>query len=136
MRLNSFYPVLLTDAVAESSAFFTEHMGFRETFKSDWYVSLIHSGNDAYELAIISHDHDTIPEAHRQPTSTLLLNFEVPSVESEYERLRAAGVEMLQPIEDLPVGQRHFICRGPGGVMVDVIEVIPPDPEYAGRYVS
>jgi catechol 2,3-dioxygenase-like lactoylglutathione lyase family enzyme len=136
MRLNGFYPVLLTDEVAKTSGFFTEHMGFKETFRSEWYVSLIHGGNEAYELAIISYDHDTIPERYRQPTSTLLLNFEVPSVEDEYGRLRAAGVEILQPIEDLPVGQRHFICRGPGGVMVDVIEVIPPDPEYAGQYVS
>jgi catechol 2,3-dioxygenase-like lactoylglutathione lyase family enzyme len=136
MRLDSFYPVLLTDDVARSSSFFTEHMGFRETFTSDWYVSLVHGGNDAYELALISHDHDTIPEGSRRPTSALLLNFEVPSVESEHERLRAAGVEILQPIEDLPAGQRHFICRGPGGVMVDVIEVVPPDPEYADRYVS
>ncbi len=110
MALDSFYPGLLTDGVASSSKFFTEHMGFKETFKSDWYVSLIHSENDAYELAIISHDHDTIPGGFRQPTSTLLLNFEVPSVESEYERLRAAGVEILQPIENLPAGQRHFIC--------------------------
>jgi catechol 2,3-dioxygenase-like lactoylglutathione lyase family enzyme len=136
VRLNSLYPVLLTDEVEESSRFFTQYMGFKVTFKSDWYVSLIHSGNDAYELAIISYNHDTIPAGFRQPTSTLLLNFEVPSVESEYERLRAAGVEILQPIEDLPAGQRHFICRGPGSVMVDVIEVVPPDPEYASQYVS
>ena len=66
----------------------------------------------------------------------MLLNFEVPSVESEYERLRAAGVEILQPIQNLPAGQRHFIFRGPGRVIVDVIEVIPPDPECANQYVS
>ncbi len=65
----------------------------------------------------------------------MLLNFEVPSVEEEYERLRA-GVVILQPIKKLPFGQRHFICRGPGSVMVDAIEVIPPDPKYAGLYVS
>ena len=135
MRLNSFYLVLLTNEVAKSSSIFTEHMGFKATSQSEWYVSLIHSGNDAYELAIISYDHDTIPEGYRRPTSTLLLNFEVTSVEEEYERLRA-GVEIVQPIEKLPVGQRHFICRGPGSVMVDAIEVIPPDPEYAGQYVS
>ena len=90
MRLDSFYPVLLTDDVAEASSFFTKHMGFKETFRSEWYVSLIHGGNDAYELAIISHDHETIPEGYRRPTTALLLNFEVPSVEGEYERLRAS----------------------------------------------
>ena len=134
MRLDSLYPVLLTDDVARSSSFFTEHMSFKETFESDWYVSLVHGGNDAYELTIIPHDHDTIPEGFRRTTSALLLNFEVPSVESEYERLRAAGVVILQPIENLPAGQRHLICRAPGGVMVDVIEVVPPATVAAGIY--
>src|SRR3712207_3955312 len=81
-------------------------------------------------------DHETIPEGFRRSTSALLLNFEVPSVESEYERLRVAGVEILQPLEDLPAGQRHFICRAPGGVMVDVIQEIPPSPEFAEQYLS
>jgi uncharacterized glyoxalase superfamily protein PhnB len=124
------------DSRESRTSFFTEPMGFNETFKSDWYVSLIHSENNAYELAIISQDHDTIPGGFRQPTSALLLNFEVPSVESEYEQLRAAGVEILQPIENLPAGQRHFICQGPGRIMVGVIEVAPPAPEYADQFVS
>jgi catechol 2,3-dioxygenase-like lactoylglutathione lyase family enzyme len=130
------YPVLLTDDVAGCSGFFVEHMGFMTRFRSDWYVSLVHGGNEACELAIISHDHETISGGFRRPTGALLLNFEVPSVQSEYDRLTAEGVEVLQPMQDLPAGQRHFICRAPGGVMVDVIEVVPPSEEYAGNYVS
>ena len=136
MQLESFYPVLLVEDVAASARFYTEHMGFAPAFESDWYVSLRHSENPAYELAIISRDHETIPEGFRRSTSSLLLNFEVPNVESEYERLRATGVEILQPLEDLPAGQRHFICRAPGGVMVDVIQEIPPSPEFAEQYLS
>jgi catechol 2,3-dioxygenase-like lactoylglutathione lyase family enzyme len=136
VKLDSLYPVLLTDDVSGCSAFFVEHLGFRERFESDPYVSLVHGENEAYELAVIAHDHETIPEGFRRPTSTLLLNFEVPSVQREYDRLRAEGVEVLQPLEELPAGQRHFICRAPGGVMVDVIEVIPPSEDYADNYVS
>jgi catechol 2,3-dioxygenase-like lactoylglutathione lyase family enzyme len=136
MPLESFYPVLLVEDVTASARFYTEHMGFGKVFESDWYVSLKHREDPAYELAIISNDHETIPEGFRRPTSALLLNFEVPSVESEYERLRAAGVKILQPLEDLPAGQRHFICQAPGGVMVDVIQEIPPSPEFAEQYLS
>jgi hypothetical protein len=50
--------------------------------------------------------------------------------------VEAAGVKILQPLEDLPAGQRHFICQAPGGVMVDVIEEIPPSPEFAEQYLS
>ena len=136
MPLESFYPVLLTADVTASARFYTEHMGFAKVFESDWYVSLKHSENPAYELAIISADHETIPEGFRRSTSALLLNFEVTSVQSEYERLLAAGMKILQPLEDLPAGQRHFICRAPGGVMVDVIEEIEPSPEFAEHYLS
>ena len=136
MSLESFYPVLLSEDVTASARFYTEHMGFAKVFESDWYMSLKHRENPAYELAIISAYHETIPEGYRRSTSALLLNFEVPSVESEYERLRAAGVKILQPLEDLPAGQRHFICRAPGGIMVDVIQEIEPSPEFAERYLS
>ena len=108
-------------------------MGFKERFDSEWYVSLIYGGNDAYELAIISYDHDTIPEQYRRSTSALLLKFEVPGVEAEYGR---RGWRFCSRSRVCPSGSDTSICRGPGGVMVDVIEVIPPDPEHAGQYVS
>ena len=136
MKPDSMCPVLLTDDVAGCAGFFVEHFGFVERFRSEWYVSPVHSGNEAYELAVLSRDHQTIPKGSRNATSGLLFDFEVPRVHEEYERLRAEGVELLQPLEDLPAGQRHFICHGPAGVMVDVIQVIPPTQEYADNYVS
>lgn len=57
----------------------------------------------------------------------------MPGVEGEYGRLRAAGVEIFRPLEELPTGQRHFICRAPGGVMAGVIQVIQPSPEFTER---
>ena len=91
MKLDSMYPVLLTDDVAGCSGLFVEHMGFEERLRSDWYVSLVHGGNGAYELAIISHGHETIPGDFRRPAGALLLNFEVPDVHSEHDRLTAEG---------------------------------------------
>ncbi len=75
MPLQSFYPVLLAEDVAASARFYTEHMGFREVFQSDWYVSPKHSENSAYELAVLQYTHETIPEGFRQRCSGLLLNF-------------------------------------------------------------
>src|SRR3712207_1919746 len=87
MPLESFYPVLLAEDVAASARFYTENMGFAPSFESDWYVSLRHRENPAYELAIISRDHETIPEGFRRSTSALLLNFEVTNVRSEERRV-------------------------------------------------
>lgn len=135
MPLQSFYPVVMAEDVAASARFSTEHMGFREVFRSDWYVSLAHRENPAYELAILQRAHQTIPEGFREPSSGLLLNFEVSDARAEYERLRAAGLRVILPLRDEAFGQRHFTGVDPGGVMVDVIEEIPPSPEFAAHYV-
>lgn len=136
MHLKCFYPVLLTDDVATAAAFYVAHFGFAPTFTSDWYVSLRHTGNPACELAILRHDHETIPPPGRGVISRLILNFEVEDATAEYQRLQRAGVAVIQPLRDEPFGQRHFICAGPDGVLIDVIEEIPPAPEFAAQFVE
>jgi hypothetical protein len=42
--------------------------------------------------------------------------------------------KILHPLRDEPWGQRHFIGVDPQGVMVDVIELIPPSPEFLAQY--
>src|SRR5918992_1560993 len=127
MPLQSFYPVLMAEDVEASVRFYTEHMGFEKTFESDWYVSLKHRENPAYELAVLQRTHQTIPEGFRERSSSgLLLNFEVSDAAAEYERLKEAGLRIVLPLRDESFGQRHFIGVGPGGIMLDVIEEIPP----------
>jgi len=134
MRLNSFYPVLLTDDVAASAAFFLEHLGFRETFRNEWYVSLVHGDREEYELAFVQRTHESVPAGYRA-ASNVLLNVEVEDAAREYERLRPA-LDVVVPLRDEAWGQRHFIGALPGGVLLDVIEVIEPSAEYAAQYVG
>ena len=78
MEISSFYPVILTDQVAATAAFYTEHFGFEKVFEMDWYVSLKMSGkNIPFELAILDSTHPTIPQAYRTKVKGLILNFEV-----------------------------------------------------------
>lgn len=137
MPLKSFYPVLMAEDVEASARFYTEHLGFETTYESDWYVSLKHRENPTYELALLSPTHETIPEGFRGGrASGLLLNFEVSDAAAEYERLKEAGLRIILPLRDEPFGQRHFIGVDPGGVMLDIIEEIPPAPEFAAQYLS
>jgi catechol 2,3-dioxygenase-like lactoylglutathione lyase family enzyme len=136
MRLNSFYPVLPTDDVDAGSRFFLDHLGFRETFRSDWYVSLAHGDRPEYELAFLLGTHDSIPGPLRGVAGHVLLNLEVEDAAAEYDRLRAAGLQVLLPLRDEPWGQRHFIGTTPGGIHLDVIEVIPAAPGFAEQYAS
>jgi catechol 2,3-dioxygenase-like lactoylglutathione lyase family enzyme len=140
MKLSSFYPVIQTDKVAETTAFYVEHFGFTVTFEADWYVSLRRDGDDdgpSYELAILDASHPTIPEGYRTPVAGLLLNFEVDDVDAEYKRLvQTAGLAPKLEIRSETFGQRHFIVADPAGVLIDVITEIPPGEEYAESFVE
>ncbi|MFE2042094.1 VOC family protein [Streptomyces sp. NPDC059477] len=137
MRLTSFYPVIGTARLKESHDFYTRLLGFETTFEADWYVSLRHPGPAAHELALLDHTHPTIPEGHRRPAQGLLLNFEVPDVDAEWDRLvLREGLRPLLPLRDEDFGQRHFIVADPSDVLIDIITPIAPSPEYAEQYTG
>ncbi|MNR60687.1 hypothetical protein D3C85_1822330 [compost metagenome] len=48
--------------------------------------------------------------------------------------MQAAGLPILLPLRDEAFGQRHFITVDPSGVMLDIIQPIPPSPEFAALY--
>ncbi|UUN25277.1 VOC family protein [Streptomyces sp. FIT100] len=137
-RLDSFYPVICTQDVAAAREFYTRHLGFTVTFDADWYVSLRRPDAPHYELALLDHNHPTLPEGHRTPTrGGLLLNFEVADVDAEHRRLvRAAGLPELLSLRTEDFGQRHFIIAAPDGVLIDVITTTPPTEEYANQYTE
>ena len=96
MELTSVYPVICTEKVAESKAFYLEHFPLELTFDSDWYVSLKTTGEGTFELALLDFRHETIPEGYRQPFSSgLIINFEVEEVDRIFEQFREAGLPNL-----------------------------------------
>lgn len=135
MRINSLYPVIMTDDVAKSKEFWTAHFPFVVAFDSEWYVSLKTNQQPAFELALLDQNHPTVPEAFRTRfNGGLIINVEVDDVDAEYERLRTAGLAMHLQLRSEDFGQRHFITSDPNGVLIDVIKVIPPSAEFASQY--
>jgi catechol 2,3-dioxygenase-like lactoylglutathione lyase family enzyme len=134
MKCTQFYPVILTGDVSGTVQFYRDHFRFEPAFESDWYVHLQSNEDEAVNIAILQGDHETIPERGRGRTAGLILNFEVPDVNAEYARVKAAALPVLLPLRDEPFGQRHFITRDPNGVLIDVITPIPPSPEFLAQY--
>jgi catechol 2,3-dioxygenase-like lactoylglutathione lyase family enzyme len=133
LALTSCYPVLFSPDPAAATRFYVGTLGFAPTFQSDWYVSLRHP-ETGHELALLQPDHPTIPQGFRGRTSSLLVNLEVADADAVVARLRAAGLDPVLPLRDEPFGQRHAIFVGPDGVLIDVIQPIPPAPEYAAAF--
>ncbi|MBP0579095.1 VOC family protein [Labrys sp. LIt4] len=137
MKITSYYPVIMTKQVAATAAFYVEHLGFRILFEADWYVHLQSEADETVNLAVLDGDHHTIPEQTRGgQAGGLLLNFEVDDVDTEYARLKQAGLPILLDLRDEAFGQRHFITADPNGVLIDVIKPIQPTQEFAGNYAS
>jgi len=134
MQINSLYPVICTDNVKESKAFYINHFKFEAAFDSNWYVSLKSSGDPAFELAILDHSHPTIPDGYRERAKGMLINMEVADADREYGRLMKAKVPVVQEIRSEDFGQRHFIVRDPNGSLIDVIQNIPPSEEFLSQY--
>jgi catechol 2,3-dioxygenase-like lactoylglutathione lyase family enzyme len=133
LALTSCYPVLFSPDPAAAARFYLDDLGFAPSFEADWYVSLRHPETD-HELALLDATHETIPAAFRGRTSSLLLNFEVADADAVVARLLAKGHEIALPLRDEPFGQRHAIFVGPDGVLIDIIQPIPPAPEFAAAF--
>jgi catechol 2,3-dioxygenase-like lactoylglutathione lyase family enzyme len=134
MKVSSYYPVIMTADVAATASFYERHFGFQAAFTSDWYVHLAMPEAPGVNLAILDGSHGTIPEAGRGRVAGLILNFEVEDVDSEHERLKAAGLPILLDLRDEDFGQRHFITADPNGVLIDIIKPIPPSAAFAAQY--
>ena len=135
MRVSSFYPVILTDNVADTADYYRDNFGFVDAFAADWYVSLRLPGENGYELAILDASHETIPEPFQKPVQGMILNFEVDDVDAEYDRLVVQrGLSVEKDLASEAFGQRHFITSDPNGVLIDVITNIPPSEEFAASF--
>lgn len=136
MKINSYYPVIMTDDVAGTAAFYRRHFGFVALFEADWYVHLQLDGDASVNLAVLDGQHETIPAQGRGRATGLLLNFEVDDVDAVHARLVAAGLPVLRSLRDEDFGQRHFITADPNGVLIDIIKPIPPNADYAAQYAD
>lgn len=134
MKLNSFYPVIMTDNIEQTSEFYQSFFHFSVVFKANWYVSL-KKEDTGHELAILDQTHETIPPSFAKPVQGVILNFEVDDVDQLYQNLiKKQHLPLHLDIRDEPFGQRHFITSDPNGILIDVITVIPPDPSFQAQY--
>lgn len=134
MKCTQFYPVIQTEDVAATKAFYMKYFRFKISFDADWYCHLQSSEDPNVNIAIVKADHETIPAEARGVVGGLILNFEVEDVDSEFQRAQDAGLPILQMLRDEVFGQRHFITRDPNGVLIDVIKPIPPAGEFIDQY--
>lgn len=134
MKLSQFNPVIQTDDVEGTAAFYKQYLGFVSKFDSDWYVHLQSEKHPTVNLAILRFDHETIPEVGRVQSKGVILNFEVEDVDVEYIKAVENNLPIHIALRDEPFGQRHFITADPNGILIDIIKPISPSAEFLANY--
>ncbi|GAA0429710.1 hypothetical protein Aca07nite_38220 [Actinoplanes capillaceus] len=116
---------------AVSAAWFAEHFGFTVGVDLGWYVSTQHAEHPNLSLDFVQRDHASWPEATRgKNVAQTLLAFLVTDVDAEYTRLCDADLEVVMPVVTEPWGQRRFQVAGPDGLLVEVLQMVAPDPQW------
>lgn len=134
MTATSLDPVLMTADVPAAASFYREVLGCETTFETEWYVSL---RLGTFELAIVAHDHATVPERYRALPQGVIVNLEVDDVDAVHARVVGDGnCQPVLPLRDEDFGQRHFIVEAPDGVLLDVIQPIAPSTAFSDAYVT
>ncbi|WP_241483998.1 hypothetical protein [Ruegeria sp. ANG-R] len=65
MKCTQYYPVIQTNDVAATKAFYVDNFRFNVAFDADWYCHLQSSEDPKVNIAILKGDHETIPKAGR-----------------------------------------------------------------------
>ncbi|MFN0247709.1 MAG: VOC family protein [Kofleriaceae bacterium] len=134
MNITRTYPVLATTDVSYAAQFYEQHFGLRRRYTSDWYVHLDHPTHPDVNLALVAKDHPSVPPSGRTAAAGVLLTIEVADATAEFAKL--CHLAVIVPVRDEAWGQRHFIVGGPDGVLIDIVEPIPPSAEHAAAYVE
>lgn len=122
---SALYPVVGVDSPAETSNAMQKHFGLTPVFETDWYVHL-KAPAGPMQIGLVRFDHESVPEGARRSVSggACFVIIDAADVRAVW-LARDPELEILQTLTDEAWGQRHFICRLPGGLMVDVVHMLP-----------
>lgn len=91
-------------------------------------LPVVHSWDDHGAGTIVAAADGQIEMFDGDPDSDVIsgvaLSWEVDSVDEEYERLLALGVEFLAPPQDQPWGHRNVTFAAPEGLVITLFTVV------------
>lgn len=119
-----FSAEIYTSKLAESKAFYCDHLGFGVKQEIEGFVTLQHLIDTAYEIMFCVPDSPFVDPIFRPAYrgEGLIFQIEVNDASSEYNRLRREGVPITLSLREEPVNGRHFAVTDPNGILIDIVE--------------
>lgn len=114
---------VITSKLGETKQFYTEVLGFKVKYESDWYCLMHCPDNSDSEIAFLSPNHPSQARIFQSEYSGsgVWFTYEVKDVDSEYKRLQALDIPIELDLRDEDWGDRHFAIKDPNGVGIDVV---------------
>jgi predicted enzyme related to lactoylglutathione lyase len=120
-----------TVADPERSARFLEQtFDFEREMAADGFVSLTRP-DVGFNVIYLRAGLPTFKPRERagRTADGILIVLVVDNIDAEYERLTAAGISILTPIETEQWGERYFQVEDPNGVIVQLVQWVAAPPE-------
>jgi catechol 2,3-dioxygenase-like lactoylglutathione lyase family enzyme len=137
VRLQDWYPIVVTEHLGACRDFYRRWFGFEVVFEASWFVLL---GSPEAGRATVAFMHPSHPSAPPGPEpfngAGMCLEFQVADAAEAYADFRKGGAPIRLPIRDEPFGQRRFGLFDPAGVWIDVVEQIEPAPGWWDQYLA
>ncbi|WP_327291157.1 VOC family protein [Streptomyces sp. NBC_01198] len=112
MSVRRVVPNVRSEDVAASRGFYGL-LGFEEAMDLGWVVTLASPANPQAQITFLAADLTAPVVAD--------MSVEVDDVDAVYEAVRAAGAEIVHPVQDEEWGVRRFFVRDPHGRVVNVL---------------
>lgn len=136
MKLQTFYPIVVTPKLAECRDFYRRWFAFEVVFEASWFVLLVSSEGVSANLAFMHPDHPSSPPGPETfDGKGMCLEFEVSDAKAEHERFVKDGAVIGHALREEPFGQRRFGLFDPAGVWIDVVEQIEPAAGWWDKYL-
>lgn len=131
MQVQALSLTVMSGNPSVSARFYTQLFGFTPTAELPWFVSLQHPQHRHFNLDLIQMGHMAagVPLKDQQ-TSGVMLALVVEDVEGEERRLRQEGIELTMPVTVEPWGQKRLQIQAPDGVILELLQFVPPDTEW------
>lgn len=129
MPANKMIPLVITDDIAATRAFYTDELGATKVMEDgDSYLQIRFGGDeDRPELAFAPPLPAVSPIGEHGPyTAGLVLSIPVGDADGYRKELVERGIDTPEPT-DKPWGWRSFLVRDPAGVTLDFYHVIADD---------
>ena len=125
MRVKRSAVCVNVDDVEASASFLARHLGFEREMSADGFASMTRT-DAGFNIVLPRVGLETLkPEYLKERKADgVLVVFEVEDIDSEFERLRSEGVEILTPLETEEWGERYFQVIDPNGLIVQLVEWI------------